>query len=77
MADESSRKPRKRMSHEQRASRPTFQERVSQAAKDLEDQAWRLPPGPRRDALLRRARRMDIANHMNEWLSSPGLQAPK
>lgn len=77
MAEESSRKTRKRMSHEQRASRPTFKERVSQAAKDLEDQAWRLPPGPRRDALLRRARRMDIANHMNEWLSSPGLQAPK
>ena len=77
MADEISRKPRKRMSHEQRASRPTFEARVSQAAKDLEDQAWRLPPGPQRDALLRRARRMDIANHINEWLSSPGLQAPK
>jgi hypothetical protein len=59
-------KTRARLSKEQRASRPTFEERVSQAAKDLENQAWRLPPGPERDNLLRRARRMDVANHMNE-----------
>ena len=68
---------RKRLSNEARASRPAFDERVSEAAKDLEDRAWRLPPGPERDELLRRARRMDIAKHMNEWLLSPGLQAPK
>jgi hypothetical protein len=36
-----------------------------------------LPPGPQRDALLRRARQMDVANHMNEWLSSLRLQSPK
>jgi hypothetical protein len=65
------------ISKEGRASRPTFEERVFQVAKDLEDLAWRLPPGPERDNVLRRARRMDIANHMNEWLSSPGLQTPK
>ena len=70
-------KTRKRLSNDERASRPAFEERISQAAKELEDRAWRLPPGPERDALLRRARRMDIAKHMNEWLSSPGLQAPK
>ena len=52
---------RKRLSNEARASRPAFQERVFQAAKGLEDRARRLPPGPERDALLRRARRMDIA----------------
>jgi hypothetical protein len=67
---------RKRLSNEERASRPAFDERVSQAAKDLEDRARRLPPGPERDALLRRARRMNIANQMDEWLSSPGLRAP-
>jgi hypothetical protein len=43
----------------------------------LEDQAWRLPPGPERDAMLKRARQMDVANHTSEWLSSPGLQPPK
>ena len=67
---------RKRLSNDERASRPTFDERVFQAAKDLEDRAWRLPPGLERDALLRRARQMNIANHMSEWLSSAGLRTP-
>jgi hypothetical protein len=70
-------KVRKRLTKNELASRSAFEERVFRAAKDLKVQAWRMPPGPERDALLRRARRMDIANHMNEWLSSPGLQAPK
>lgn len=68
---------RKRLSNAERASRPAFDEQVSEAAKDLEDRAGRLPPGPERDALLRRARRMDVARHINAWLSSPGLQPPK
>jgi hypothetical protein len=59
------------------ASRPTFQERVTHAAKDLEEQAWRRPPGPERDSLLRRARQMTAASHMQEWLTSQGLQPPK
>jgi hypothetical protein len=67
---------RKRLPNDERASRHTLHERVSQAAKDLEDRAWRLPPGPERDALLRRSRQMNIADHVNEWLSSAGLRAP-
>lgn len=70
-------KPRRRLSSAQRAKRPSFEVRVSQAAKDLEDQAWRMPPGTERDALLRRARLLDTASHISEWLSSPGLQPPK
>jgi hypothetical protein len=42
---------RKRLSNEERASRLAFDERLSQAANDLEDRAWRLPLGPERDAL--------------------------
>lgn len=52
---------RKRLSNEERASRPAFNGRVCEAAKDLEDRAGRLPPGPERDALLRRASRMHHA----------------
>ena len=36
-----------------------------------------LPPGAERNALLRMARNIEIALHMNAWLSSPGLQPPK
>ena len=74
---EGKRTTRKRLTEQQRISRPAFEERVSQLAKDTEEQAWRLPPGPERDAMLRKARRMDIANQMNEWLSSPGLKSPE
>ena len=70
-------KPRKRLSLVERANPPTFEDRVAQAAKDLEGKARHLPPGPERDAMLTRARQMDVANHMNEWLSSPGLLPPK
>ena len=69
-------KKRKRLSPIERASRPSFEARVSQAVKDVEDSAWRLPPGPERDAMLRKARQMNTANHINEWLSSPGGMRP-
>jgi hypothetical protein len=70
-------KGRKRLSPAQRASRPNFEARISTMAKETEDRAWRTPPGPERDALLRKARQMDVASHISEWISSPGLQAPK
>ena len=70
-------KPRRRMNSDERASRPSFEARVSQAAKELEQKAWGMPPGPERDNLLRRARQMDVTSHLREWLSSPGLQPPK
>ena len=42
----------------------------------LKDEANKLPPGPLRDAMIRKARQSEIASHMDQWLSSPGLQAP-
>ena len=41
------------------------------------DEANELPPGPLRDARIRKARQAVTASRVNEWLSSPGLQAPK
>jgi hypothetical protein len=70
-------KPRSRMSKEERAARPSFEARISHAAKELEEKAWGMPAGPECDALLRRARQMDVTSHLREWLSSPGLQPPK
>jgi hypothetical protein len=70
-------RPRKLLSPQERISRPALEIRISQRAKELEEQAWRMPPGPERDELLRRARRIDVATHINEWLTSPGLRPPK
>jgi hypothetical protein len=39
--------------------------------------AEKLPHGKQRDALAREARQLNTASKMNEWLSSPGLEAPK
>jgi hypothetical protein len=70
-------KSRKRMSLEERQSRPLFEPRISQAAQDLEEQAWLMPPGPERDALLRRARALNTEEHLRDWVSSrpPSLQS--
>jgi hypothetical protein len=40
-------------------------------------EAESLPDGPERDALIRKARQTETAAHFDEWLSSPGVQAPR
>ena len=55
----------------------TLEERLSEEAKRLREEAKCLPPGAERDRLLRRARQDETALHMTEWLNSPGLQPPK
>jgi hypothetical protein len=42
----------------------------------LETQAAHLPHGPERDALQKKIRQLAVAVHMNEWMTSPGLQPP-
>jgi hypothetical protein len=68
---------RHRMSPIERLSRPSFEVRISLAAKELEAKAWQLPPGAERDAMLRRARQLSAEDHLPEWLTSPGLQSSK
>jgi hypothetical protein len=53
-----------------------LRDRLMLEASRLTDQANKLPPGPLRDAMIRKARESEIALHMDQWLSSPGLQAP-
>jgi hypothetical protein len=55
----------------------TFQERLAEQKARLEERASQLKPGPERDDLLRKARQLDTARDINEWLNSPGLQAPR
>ena len=52
-------------------------ENLAAFAKDALDQAATLPDGVERDELLKKARRADVAAHIDEWANSTGLQAPK
>jgi len=54
----------------------SFNERLAAQAKLLKEEAQSLPPGRARDALLRRVRQIEATVKVNDWLSSPGLQAP-
>jgi hypothetical protein len=61
------------------ASQPKLplQDRLALHALRLKDEANALRPGPERDAIIRRARQAENASHVNDWLSSPGLQPPR
>ena len=53
-----------------------FEENIAAEKAKLEAQIAKLKPGPQMDALRKKIRQLDTASHMNEWLSSPGLQSP-
>lgn len=55
----------------------SFEDRLAYEAYRLKEQAKDVPPGPRRDDLLRKARQAETAAHISAWLTSPGLAAPK
>jgi hypothetical protein len=55
----------------------SLEERLSEEAKRLREEAKSLPPGALREELLRRARQAETGSRVSEWLSSPGLQPPK
>jgi hypothetical protein len=57
--------------------KPTFEQRLAQEAHRIKERAETLPPGEERELLSRKARQLETASHINDWLSSPGLQPPK
>jgi hypothetical protein len=54
-----------------------LEERLAEEAKRLRAEAKLLPPGARRENLIRRARQAETGSRISEWLSSPGLKAPE
>lgn len=54
-----------------------FDERLQRVAEEAREAAGKLPQGEERDALLNKARQTEAAAHINEWLTSPGLQTPR
>nr|WP_271584382.1 hypothetical protein [Bradyrhizobium sp. CCBAU 45389] len=55
----------------------SLQDRLAAWVEQVRDQALRLPPGPKRDALLEKARQADVASHLHDWIESTGLRPPK
>jgi hypothetical protein len=52
-------------------------DRLAYEAERLRQNARTVPVGQERERLLRKARQLETASHINEWLSSPGLQSPQ
>ena len=55
----------------------SFQERLSNFARNARAAARMLPPGAERHGLLLKARQSEDALNIDRWLSSPELQGPK
>jgi hypothetical protein len=60
-----------------RKQKPTIEQKWHFQAEACKREAAKLPYGKERDELLRKARQLETASHVNEWLSSPGLTSPK
>jgi len=56
--------------------KPTFEQRLAQEAHRVKERAKTLPHGKERE-LLSKARQLETASHISEWISSPGLQRPR
>ena len=55
----------------------TLGDRLAHEAERLRQNARTLPVGKEREGLLRKARQLETASHINEWILSPGLQPPQ
>ena len=55
----------------------SFPDRLDQEAARLRAQVEKLPQGHERELLMRKIRQAETAMHIDEWVSSSGLQAPK
>jgi hypothetical protein len=54
-----------------------LEQRLAAEAKRLREQAELLPPGPVREATLRKAREAETGSRLSRWLRSSQLQSPK
>ena len=50
----------------------SFDERLRLAAKEARQSAQKLPQGPERETLLKKARQAETAMRINGWLALPG-----
>jgi hypothetical protein len=55
----------------------SLDQRLMEQAQRLRKEAQGTPPGLERERLIQQARQAEKAVHFQEWLTSPGLQAPE
>jgi hypothetical protein len=54
-----------------------IEQKWHQQSKEARSEAEKLPHGKEREALIRKARQLNTASQINQWLSSSELQPPK
>ena len=54
-----------------------LKDRLTAFADETRKKALQMKDGVERDDMLKKARRAETAAHIDEWLSSPGLQPPR
>ena len=54
-----------------------FDQRLMKEALRIQEQVKSMPPGKNRELLVRKARQLETASHVNEWILSPGLKPPR
>ena len=57
-------------------SKLPFDQRLGQESLRIQEQAKSMPHGRKRELLARKARELEIALHVDKWLSSSGLKSP-
>jgi hypothetical protein len=55
----------------------TIEEKWHWQSEVAKSEAEKLPHGKERDHLLRKARQLETASRINDWLSSPALNPPR
>ena len=55
----------------------SLEQKLLADAQYMREQAKLLPPGPVRDALLRKARQTETGSHAKAWADSSELQPPE
>jgi hypothetical protein len=59
------------------SKKQSSEQKWHEQAEAFKREAEKLPYGRERDQLLRKARQLETASRINEWVSSPGLSSPK
>ena len=56
--------------------KPLFKKHLALETLRVKEQIKSLPQGRKRELLARKARELEIALHVDKWLSSSGLKSP-